>query len=494
MKNRVKIILALSALALSFCIWLFPSNVVELIAKQRDVLLGRYSVDHFSALFVLTPLLWLVAYSLWASTKMSGRQIGFRIAALLFSVLIAALAIEPLGRLIRKPRYVEKRVEEKSDWEVERVEGIVRHRPLNRTYKIRYADVPPTDRSYPEKRPGYPAVDITLTTDGRGYRNLTDDEQYDIVAVGDSFTEGSRVSDHEAWPSILERRLRRSVYNLGMSGGRPDRYLSAFRVHGLDLKPKIALFMIYEGNDFKRIRLKKGPPSRGRPFYKQMRETFKSSPVVKGLKKFFITSLGPVHAEAPVPGAEILSWMPVAAPPGKNARYYAFQPKRLMRLYWSESDFRQSSEWTTNARVFKMIRDLCREKNIRLIFAYAPAKPHVVMPLVREQIPPDRLHAFASLEEHGLPRPAEFKRLLYDRLGSQEKVMRRFCESQGIGFVSVTRVLQNMAAKGRQVYYTYDQHWTAPGHAAVADAISRYLEAPEQAGPGIEGREQGSVK
>jgi hypothetical protein len=186
--------------------------------------------------------------------------------------------------------------------------------------------------------------------------------------------------------------------------------------------------------------------------------------------------------------------MPVAAPLGKKAKYYAFQPKRLIRLYWSESAFRQSPEWTTNAKVFTMIKDLCRERGIRLIFAYAPAKPHVVMPLVREKVPPDKLHAFASLEEHGLPRPAEFKRRFYARLGSQEKVMRRFCESEGIGFVSVTRALQKMAAKGKQVYYTYDQHWTAPGHVAVADAISRYLEASEPAGHRMGERKQGSVK
>ncbi|MCP4667624.1 MAG: hypothetical protein GY849_14810, partial [Deltaproteobacteria bacterium] len=338
------------------------------------------------------------------------------------------------------------------------------------------ADLPPTARSYPKAPPGYPAVDITLSIDGRGYRNQRDDGQYDIVTVGDSFTEGSRVSDHEAWPSILGERLNQTVYNLGISGGRPDRYLSVFRVYGLALRPKIAVFMIYEGNDFKRITFTKGASSQDKPFHKKIRETVKSSPVVKGLKKFFIKSLGPVRADAPVPGAEILSWMPVAAPPGKEAKYYAFQPKRLMRLYWTETDFRKSPEWTTNARVFKMIKELCRKKGIRLIFAYAPAKPHVVMPLVKEQIPRDKLHAFASLEERGLPRPAEFKRRLYNRLGSQEKVMRGFCEREGVGFVSVTRALQNMAAKGRQVYYTYDQHWTAPGHVAVADEISRYLQ------------------
>lgn len=482
-RSRIKILLALGLLALSFCLWLFPSNVVELIAKQRHVLLGRYSVDRFSTLFALTPILWLVCYALWASTKMSRRQVGFRIAAVLFSVLLGALAVEPVARMLRKPRYIEKKVEQKKDWRVERVEGVVRHRPPNKTFEMRYADLPPTARTYPNAPAGHPAIDVILKTDSLGYRNRTGLTQCDIVAVGDSFTEGSRVSDDESWPFLLEKKLNRRVYNLGISGGRPDRYLTAFRVYGLDLKPKIAVFMIYEGNDFKRIKFEKGPVSPAKPFHKRIRETIKSSPVIKGLKKAFIKHLGPINADAPVRGSEILSWMPVAAPPGHAAKYYAFEPKRLMRLYWSESGFRQSPEWTTNAKVFRMIKDMCRKKGVRLVFAYAPSKPHVVMPLVKEKIPPEKLHAFASFEERGLPPPNEFKQRLYDRLGSQERVMRRFCSEEGIGFVSVTQVLQNMAAQGQQVYYTYDQHWTALGHMAVAEQISRYLAAFGAAGP-----------
>jgi len=293
--------------------------------------------------------------------------------------------------------------------------------------------------------------------------------------MGDSFTEGSRVSDDEPWPVLLGKKLNRSVYNLGISGGRPDYYLNTFRAFGLDLKPKVAIFMIYEGNDFKGVRLEKGSSNPGQPLDKRIVKAIKYSPVVIGFKTGFIKHLGPINADGPVRGAEILSWMPVAVPPGPGARYYAFKPKRLMRLYWTECEFRQSFGWTSTVKVFKMIKELCDRETIRLVFAYAPSKPHVVMPLVEENISPEHLHGFASLKKRGLPAPKEFKKKLYNRLDSQENVLREFCQSQGIGFVSATATLQSLAARGRQVYYTYDQHWPPLGHVAVAEELSRYF-------------------
>jgi len=476
--KRIKICLGLGIVLLSFCIWFFPSNVVELIARHRHVLLGRYSVERFSLFFFLTPILWLAAYALWASIKLSSKQVAFRVVALVFSVILATLAAHILGQLTRKPRYVEKEVKFRKDWPGgDQIHDVVRHRPPNRLYRVRYADVPPAARSYPDAPQGYPAVDLTLTVDARGYRNLTSFEQYDIVTVGDSFTEGSRVSDDEPWPVLLGKKLNRNVYNLGISGGQPDYYLNVFRAFGLDLKPKIAIFMIYEGNDFKGIRLKKGSTSPEQPLGKRIEKAIKYSPVVMGFKTAFIKYLGPINAHGPVPGVEILSWMPVEVPSGPDAKYYAFRPKRLTRLYWTECEFRQSVGWTSTAKVFKMIKDICDREGIRLVFAYAPSKPHVVMPLVKENISPEHLRAFASFKKRGLPPPEEFKNKLYDRLGTQEKVLREFCQNQDIEFVSTTAALQKMAAGGRQVYYTYDQHWTSLGHIAVAEELFRYFTA-----------------
>lgn len=479
---QVKVYLAFGVLLVSLCLWLLPSHVLELIAEQRHVLLGRYSVPWFAALVLVTPILWVFAYVLWASTRLSLRHVAFRVVALLLAVFAGTLSVDLIGRALRTPRYIETRVPITNDWPGERVRDIVRHRPPGVSYEVRYNDVPPAARSYPDAPPGYPPVDVTLTTDARGYRNRAALQGCDIVTVGDSFAEGSRVSDDEQWPVLVEKKLNRPLYNLGISGAGVDDYLNTFLAFGLGLKPKIAIVMIYEGNDFKGVELQEGSLPSGTSLGEWIHEAVEYSPVRLGLKGAFIRYLGPINADGPVRGAEILDWMPAICPPGPDGKYYSFKPKRLSRLYWTESDFRRSAQWTSTAVVLRRIKEVCEREKVRLIFAYAPSKPHVVMPLVRESVTPERLHAFASLKRRGLPPPEEFKKELYDRLGSQEKVLREFCQAEGIGFVSTTAALQKMAAEGRQVYYTYNQHWTAHGHVAVAEELSRYLAASAATG------------
>ena len=426
----------------------------------------------FTVLFFLTPALWLAAYAFWSLRTHKPKEVVFRINVLLLAVILGVVVIDVVGRFLRKPRYIERQVVHQVNWPGARVDDIVRHRPPDQLYKIRYSDTPPTARSYPSPPPGYPTVDVILTTDGRGYRNLTRLEQYDIMTVGDSFTEGSRVSDDEAWPVLLGRKLNQTVYNLGISGGHPDYYLNAFEAFGLALKPKTAVFMIYGGNDFKESQ--SGRRS-AKPLGERMRDTVKASPVVLGLKRAFIRYLGPINADVPVPGANILSWMPVAVRPGPDAKYYSFKPKRLVRLYWTKKAFRESEGWISTAQIFRKIKALCAGEGIRLIFAYAPSKPQVVMPLVKERVTAEQLHTFASFTKRGLPPPEEFKRELYTRLDNQETVLREFFEKEGIEFVTTTETIRKTAAEGRQVYYTYDQHWTALGQAAVAEKLSRYF-------------------
>jgi hypothetical protein len=277
--SQIKAWLAFGFITASVLPWLFSSNVPKLIAEQKDVLLGRYSLEWFSVLFFLTPLLWLAAYVAWSLRTHAPKELVFRIVALVLGIFLATAVVDVIARIPRKPRYIERQVEIRTNWPGERVDDIVRHRPPNQQYRIRYADAPPTARSYPSPPPGYPPVHITLTTDHRGYRNLTRLEHYDILTVGDSFTEGSRVSDDEAWPAVLAGQLNRTVYNLGISGGNPGYYSAVLQAFGLQLKPKIAIVMIYEGNDFKGVTPEKGSaPSQGR----QIRDAVASFPTALG--------------------------------------------------------------------------------------------------------------------------------------------------------------------------------------------------------------------
>jgi len=61
------------------------------------------------------------------------------------------------------------------------------------------------------------------------------------------------------------------------------------------------------------------------------------------------------------------------------------------------------------------------------------------------------------------------------RLDVQESAVKEFCRQESIGFISLTELLREGIAQGRQLYFTYDDHWTPIGHEAAANTISHYI-------------------
>src|SRR5690625_7441671 len=66
----IRRLLALLILGCSLALWTTESDLLKLIARQEEILFGRYSRGHFGALLALTPLLWGLAAALWARTTM----------------------------------------------------------------------------------------------------------------------------------------------------------------------------------------------------------------------------------------------------------------------------------------------------------------------------------------------------------------------------------------------------------------------------------------
>ena len=121
------------------------------------------------------------------------------------------------------------------------------------------------------------------------------------------------------------------------------------------------------------------------------------------------------------------------------------------------------------------LRKLCDRIGARLTIVYAPTKPHVVMPLVYDKLPADKLRAFTAMKAKStLPPADEFKRSLFDDLDVKEAVTQQWCKSNGVGFISLTAPLRDAVRKGQQVFYTYDEHWSPTGHEVVADVVLRH--------------------
>ena len=90
--------------------------------------------------------------------------------------------------------------------------------------------------------------------------------------------------------------------------------------------------------------------------------------------------------------------MPVPVAAGGSVHHYAFEEdaRNVLGLALG-GDFAASREWREASEVFETIAELTAERGVRLVFLYVPAKEHVVLPLVQEQISPEALRSFLAL-------------------------------------------------------------------------------------------------
>jgi len=461
------IITAAVIIANALC-WSMHSKIAYNVAQQREILLGRYTVDYLTVLLLLIPVSVLIINGVWSEKKKHTREDTFKIIVVIAGILLAIVLADVSLRWVHRRRYLSA--------------ARYYHRVPNQVMHGVTRDVPLTAFSYPATPPGYPDVEYTLTIDRRGFRNKTDRDKYDIVAIGDSFTEGSEISDEQVWPVLLARRTNLSVYNLGISGAGPVHYLEALKRFGPELSPRIVICMLYEGNDLR-------PSSFARRNYNKPHLSFKyfyhSSPLRLAIRDAMIRVFGPINAHSvkdprmlgkisPDDPLYPVAWLPVAVP-NPNGNYYTFRIKKVVCHFSTEKEFLDSNVCKAAFETILRIKDWCRRNNSRFILAYAPDKPHVVLPLVKDNLDPRQLRAFLSLKQHDLPPTEQLVDTLIARLSAKESVIGRFCSSNSIEFVSLTQPLQERTAEGQPTYFTYDQHWTPIGQQIVAKTIADYL-------------------
>jgi hypothetical protein len=236
--------------------------------------------------------------------------------------------------------------------------------------------------------------------------------------------------------------------------------------------------MIYEGNDFKEdvVINDPKPPTLKQRIAAHIENAMHSSPATLGLKRLSHDLFEKLGSTKPVPKyKEKLGFMPIALRSGDTTHYYSFEPKRAIYLNYSVAEFSASLEWQATANVLQQIIAISRERDIKPVFIYAPSVPHVVLPLVKDEIPAEQLRYFATFKQKKLPPAAQFKQQLFDNLDSEQKVVLDFCKTQKIDCVALTDALRSATVTGQQTYFSYDQHWTPVGHMIAASAIEQFL-------------------
>ena len=97
--NRAKWIVATLMALITALFWVIPSDVGGLVARKKEVLLGRYSVARVSLLLLAAPLELLALYIIWARGKIRRQRI-YRVTALIVSVCLSLAAVDLVARTV----------------------------------------------------------------------------------------------------------------------------------------------------------------------------------------------------------------------------------------------------------------------------------------------------------------------------------------------------------------------------------------------------------
>ena len=465
--NRLITFLArLAAVALALlavAAWVIPSDIVRLISKEEFILLGRYGIDHFNGALVVTVLALVMIYLTFAPAEKK-RQRRIAVTAWAMVLLVVVFTVDLVLRVVfDDAAYVHV--------------GELRLRPPNMDITLTYEDVPLAQRSVPDVRPGYPPYEMRMTTDARGLRNPEVLERADVLLLGDSFTEGSRVDDDETWAARVARDSGLAVYNIANSGDDPQKYLSKYDLYGRDLGAATVVVMLYEGNDFRRrepLRHSVEDYSIGEAVGNYLR----FAPVRVRYERLLRNVLGPVRADAPVDDNGVLSWLPFPWRAGGGTSWYFVKPKEIAQVFTAAEEFAASSGWRIAREAVDEVISAAARKGARVIVVYAPTKARVMLPLVVDDLDASVVIRYLQLIGERLP-PAlddvrdgdQLKAALERHEGAMESIVARYFRDRGIAFISLTGALRQAAREGVQTYFTYDQHWTPDGHRVVAAEI-----------------------
>jgi hypothetical protein len=133
---------------------------------------------------------------------------------------------------------------------------------------------------------------------------------------------------------------------------------------------------------------------------------------------------------------------------------------REVRMYFEYKSHRLSSREIGDLGVVRQVLgeagDLCRRQGARFLVVFVPSKDRIYLDRARFTAGAEPLH----WERNDLP----------DRLAAAVRQA-----DPDAGFLDLTPVFRQRAARGEVLYFLQDTHWSPLGHAAAADAIAARL-------------------
>ena len=284
----------------------------------------------------------------------------------------------------------------------------------------------------------------TFTTDSHGFRNTREIERADVALIGDSYVEGSYVSDEETVASVLEDLTGLSVANLGRAGYGTLQEQEVLRRYALPLRPRMVAWFFFEGNDlyndeeFERIMIYRREHGGYDESEKSTRRPFRKNSFSVYSFRFLRRLFHPIVPNV----ASTLGWFQDEE--GLQHSMYFYTYAELEFSEYEQGRFARSRETLLDGD------QVCRENGCKLVLFFIPMKFRVY-------------GDYCSYPPHSPC--AEWQPWdLADRFVD-------FCRESGLECVDLTVPMRNAAAAGKVLYAPEDSHWNAAGHRFVAELV-----------------------
>lgn len=395
----------------------------------------------------------------WSERRLA-RLLGDVQVALL-AILTLLLVLEGVWRLSPSvfPDWVRDRVQERDVDSVRR--AVVEYQDESPFVKFRADTL--------VRSQGYRGTDEEFTyewrTDRRGFKNPPEVaalDQVDVVALGDSFTEGMGVGVKEAWPTLLTM-AGRPTYNLGVQGYAPTQLAGVFRRYGIPLKPRIVIIGYCEGTFAREEAFQDVEAARrGRRFTGAIQQSVDLE--IRHQRRFVTTALFEAGYFAFASGVTAFKnlFRPHGPPPpltmpldptfqryATEIAYVAGSPARSLPIR------ERRKVWRDTLQAFLDIRDQSRALGARTILLYLPGRGEMYYERAT-----------------GRPLPSDS----FGRIEAQ--ALEQFAAANDIPFVDpsarIRRHLSALKAGVPQSDYPYlklDGHMSPRGHELVAEEI-----------------------
>lgn len=296
-------------------------------------------------------------------------------------------------------------------------------------------------------------------TDSLGFKNnlsLAGSGKFDIVALGDSFTEGMGVAIEDTWPSMLNKAGIKT-YNLGVQGYALTQMVGSLRLYGIDKEPRY-IIIGYKSTIYAREKafLNLGGSLKNKRFTGGISSSAEME--LRKQTKHVTTAIYLLVSKALKDKRKKVE---ASAGIRDNNLYenYKYEIEGASREVNDPDVILKTPEFNSCQKAFLGIKRIADTKMAMVICIYFPSRGSVYYERATSKKFP--VHAFERVES---------------------KLLSDFCLENGIAYLDLTnrfiefinRIAEN-APLSAYPYLEIDGHLSAVGHGICAEAIRDYL-------------------